>query len=63
MRMPVVTFFLVSPAVFAADQEYINGAVDSQHLCLELVTRIPCSSRLLIPGYTDILLDILAWDR
>jgi hypothetical protein len=29
-RIAVVTFFFVSPAVFAADQEYINGARDGQ---------------------------------
>lgn len=31
-RIPVVTFFLVSPAVLAADQEYINGAVNESVL-------------------------------
>lgn len=51
-RIAVVTFFFVSPAVFAADQEYIkgarNGQLGSNSESLQL------SKRLLIAGYTEI---------
>lgn len=32
IKIPVVTFFFVSPAVFPADQEYISGA-EGETIC------------------------------
>ena len=57
-RIAVVTFFFVSPAVFAADQEYIKGARDGQLGSNSEPMKL--SKHSLMAGYTEIWVKIIS---